>query len=124
METAPDDVAPILLRWISGVASTFEAHRPASEDMSERGDIALRVAAIDAQRVQLHDLAGIVLVDPRHLSLLPARAGRHVAPVVEIDQHGGMLRGGEQEFAELAERIDRKSTRLNSSHIPLSRMPS
>ena len=28
------------------------------------------------------------------------------------------------EISRLGERIDRKSTRLNSSHIPLSRMPS
>ena len=30
----------------------------------------------------------------------------------------------EQEYQELLDFIDRKSTRLNSSHIPLSRMPS
>ena len=35
-----------------------------------------------------------------------------------VDKHGIFLYDGKNNF------IDRKSTRLNSSHIPLSRMPS
>ena len=59
-------------------------------------------------------------VDQRLLLLEPAEHG------------GGGLEGGELPVGEedvelavvLAEGGDRKSTRLNSSHIPLSRMPS
>ena len=41
--------------------------------------------------------------------------------------HPGELKGYlfiEGELHEIEEALDRKSTRLNSSHIPLSRMPS
>ena len=37
---------------------------------------------------------------------------------------GGMLSSNAQENAANTSAADRKSTRLNSSHIPLSRMPS
>ena len=36
----------------------------------------------------------------------------------------GEIEAQKQKLIEIARRIDRKSTRLNSSHIPLSRMPS
>ena len=42
-----------------------------------------------------------------------------------VDQSEHQIRRQADEFLSVAvEQIDRKSTRLNSSHIPLSRMPS
>ena len=42
----------------------------------------------------------------------------------EVGDAIGSSESGEQTFARIAKAVDRKSTRLNSSHIPLSRMPS
>ena len=38
--------------------------RPAGERARHFGDVLLRVAAVDAERVQLHQLAAVVLVQP------------------------------------------------------------
>ncbi len=47
-------------------------HSPAGEDARDIADVLLAVAAIHSERVQLHQLAGIVLVDPlRHPRLHP-----------------------------------------------------
>ena len=40
------------------------------------------------------------------------------------NQFGAMLRPTAKPWFHVKRRLDRKSTRLNSSHIPLSRMPS
>ena len=40
------------------------AYGPAGEDFSNFGDVALRVAAVDADGVELHDFAGVVFVQP------------------------------------------------------------
>ena len=40
---------------------------PSGEDAGERDDVGLRVPAVDAQGVQLHQLARVVLVDPSNL---------------------------------------------------------
>ena len=45
-------------------------NRPARERARHFGDVLLRVAAVDAERVQLHQLAAVVLVQPlRHVLL-------------------------------------------------------
>ena len=51
-------------------------------------------------------------------------AGNQKQQMIAVDELNVMPRwyGKRQRLAELP--IDRKSTRLNSSHIPLSRMPS
>src|SRR5262245_65240969 len=58
----PEEKAPLDPRAID---------RPAGEGACDFGDVALRVAAVDAERVQLHQLARVVLVEAR----LPAAAG-------------------------------------------------
>ena len=77
--------------------------------------------------------AKLHLVDPTAAIWLyePAWSNRHaaMAKFLRVDAlfaHGGDLLGlADTVAARLAERFeDRKSTRLNSSHIPLSRMPS
>ena len=40
------------------------------------------------------------------------------------ERHGGFYSAAEYDLSNLLRYPDRKSTRLNSSHIPLSRMPS
>ncbi|MCY1534879.1 hypothetical protein D9M68_702630 [compost metagenome] len=57
--------------------------------------VGLRVAAAHAQRVQLHELACVVLVD----------AVGGVLRVVEVAQHGRVPRGSAQQVAELAKRV-------------------
>src|SRR5256714_1743825 len=63
--------------------------------MRERLDVALRVAALHPERVQLHQLARVVLV----------QAAGAIPRVVEVDEHRGMARGGAEEIAEAAERV-------------------
>jgi len=76
---------------------------------SDLGHVALRVAAVDTQGVELHQLARVVLVEPRGPALVRAR--RHdetrprAHPVVQVEEHRRVARGGEQEVAEPAERV-------------------
>src|SRR5204863_6630065 len=63
---------------------------PAGEDARQLGDILLRVSAIDAQGVELHDLAGVVFVERT-----ATRAG-----VVEIEKHRRRLRGRGKQILE------------------------
>src|SRR5580765_7041286 len=49
---------------------------PSGKNMCKRGDIILRIAAIDSQRVKLHHLTRVVLVDPGCLSMR-VNARRH-----------------------------------------------
>ena len=54
-----------------------------------------------------------------------AGAERQIAQAVALTLRMATEQGNPQAFVpELVESLDRKSTRLNSSHIPLSRMPS
>ena len=50
-------------------AAPFTAHSPSGENVGERGDVALCVAAIDPKGVQLHHLAGVVFVGSAALVL-------------------------------------------------------
>ena len=43
---------------------------------------------------------------------------------VSVGHAAGVVEAGDKLLASIESLIDRKSTRLNSSHIPLSRMPS
>ena len=56
------------------------------------------------------------------LALMPM--DQHLVDMTNINQHDHIMREGPQDHSVLKFSIDRKSTRLNSSHIPLSRMPS
>src|SRR5579859_6053819 len=48
---------------------------PSGENMRERDDVLLSVAAVDAERVQFHQLARVVLVDAFELGARADRAG-------------------------------------------------
>ncbi len=86
---------------------------PASDDGRERLHIGLRVAAIDAKRMQFEDFAGEVLVDAARSpaagqTARAARVLRSLAvgadgePIVEIDDHARMLRRCAQHIGEAA----------------------
>ena len=66
---------------------------PSGENVRERDHVGLGVAAVDAERVQLHQLARVVLVDTLELALGAGAAGRGVLPVVEVEEHRRMMRG-------------------------------
>jgi hypothetical protein len=73
------------------------------------GDVLLGIAAVHAQRMQFQQFASIVLIQP---ALAPFAGGRmrgrlcsHRLPVIEIEQHGGTLRGSAQQILELAEDV-------------------
>jgi hypothetical protein len=59
---------------------------PAGEGAGDLDDVLLAVAAVDAQGVELHQLAGVVLVDPL-LPLLLRREGRAREPVLARREH-------------------------------------
>ena len=88
-------------------APKFGSRGPAMDQpvriLAKLGDVGLGVAAVDADRVQLQDLAGEVLVEAEAAAL----AGPGMRPdrlgVVEIEQHRRMARDGEQHVAEAAE---------------------
>ena len=102
--------------------------RPAGERARHLGDVLLRVAAVDAERVQLHQLARVVLVQPARRAWRCRRAGiagmagverrrrrahrgracgRSVGahPVVEIEEHRRALRRRLEQIAEPAEDV-------------------
>src|SRR6185295_11922975 len=77
--------------------------RPAGERTRHRHHIVLRVAAVDAERVQLEEFAAVVLVQTgsgQRRAVGPdvwwtdVVARRLRLPVVEIQEHGWMSRGG------------------------------
>src|SRR5438045_897819 len=101
---------------------------PAREDSRDLDDVLLRVTAIDAEGVQLEQLARVILVDSRRLPpapllrhLIPAeprsaewreelarlrrgRTGRDALRIVEIKEHRGAFRGRDEQIVEFAER--------------------
>ena len=72
------------------------------EHVRQRLDIALRVTAVDPERVQLEELAGVVLID----------VTLGVLRVVEVLEHRGVLRGREHEVAKVPERVRADRVRL------------
>ena len=63
---------------------------PAGENVGEVGDIFLRVAGVDAEGVEFHDLAGVVFVQLAGVG----------AFLVEIAEHGGAGGAGGEEVVE------------------------
>src|SRR6185369_6057102 len=87
-----------LARLAATEASPFAADRPAGDDLGERRDILLRVATIDAERVQLQNLARQILVEAHLAPTLTAREqsrGPRVRTdgkvIVQVEQHRGMV---------------------------------
>ena len=100
--------------------------RPAGERARDLGDVLLRVAAVDAERVQLHQLAAVVLVQALRRVRVRGAEARHrearrrtmsqrcrasmrpsdrAHPVVEIEEHRRALRRRAEQVAELAEHV-------------------
>ena len=101
---------------------------PAREDSRDLDDVLLRVTAIDAEGVQLEQLARVILVDSRRLPpapllrhLIPAeprsaewreelarlrrgRTGRDALRIVEIKEHRGAFSRRDEQIFEFAER--------------------
>jgi hypothetical protein len=73
----------------------LHAHAHAGEHARQLLHVGLRVAAAHAQRVQLHQLARVVLVD----------AVARVLRVVQVAQHGRVVQRGAEQVAEPAERV-------------------
>jgi len=88
------------LRLPGGGGQQRRAEGPAGEDTRQRRDVSLRVAAVDAERVQLHQLACVVFVEAA-----AARTGRRTAGVVQVMQHRRMPRRRVQHVGEAAQRI-------------------
>ena len=81
----------MVVRFVLELASLV--HRPSGEDARQPMHILLRVSAFDAHRVQLHQLAGIVLVHP------PLGTPH----LVQVVQHGGTAHGGTDQGADRCE---------------------
>ena len=82
--------------------------------------VGLRVAAIRAQRVQLHHLAREVLVGAAPPAAAERAVGADGRAVVEIDQHGGVQRGRPHQLLERAPRarLDRFGAEWRRQHAP------
>ena len=130
-------LAAVVQARVEDVAAALAriADRPAGERARDLGHVLLRVAAVDAQRVQLHQLAAVVLVQPSFLPVARPSSGSRARtsgvrigahPVVEIEQHRRTLRRRFEQIAELAEdvRPDRVALvgREQESIAPLPRV--
>ena len=110
-------------------AALADGDAPTGQRSRHLDDVMLRVAAVHAQRVQLHQLAGVVLVETAPLSgarrRLEARRRKSASaatppstipgerrmravglalPVVEIEEHRRTVRDRAEQIAELAQR--------------------
>ena len=68
-------LAEIVHEWREDEFRIFgTTHRPAGEATRHRDDVGLRIAALHAERVQFHDFAAVVFVEPVRLHP-PERGG-------------------------------------------------
>src|SRR5262249_8537464 len=86
------------------------ANWPAGQATGHLLDGTLRVTAVNPEGVQLHQLAGVVFVEPSTAVVLAAharcrRVGIGAQPIVEIKEHRWTLRGGEQETGKLTQGV-------------------
>src|SRR5690349_7138936 len=86
--------------------------------------VLLRVATIDSERVQLHQLARVVLVDTASLLLLrPETTGSagvrsNALKVVEVEQHRRTLRRRFEQIGELRQRVGTNRVAIVRSQQP------
>ena len=82
---------------------------PAGEAARHLDDVGLGIPAIDAERVELEQLARVVFVEAALggglACVQPARRRRRRAPVVEVDQHRRAVGGGLEQLGETAQRV-------------------
>ena len=72
-----------------------QVDRPAGENAGQLAHVGLGVAAVDAQRVQLHQLPGVVFIQAAVVAL----------GLVQVQQHGRVLGTGQQQIFKAAQRI-------------------
>ena len=90
-------------------------NRPAGERARDLGDVLLRVAAVDAERVELHQLAPVVLVQAlRRVLLLRGR-------LVHLGKTAAESRRVRNGSLETRRRVRRHAGPLGSALIQLSR---
>ena len=73
----------------------LQTNAPARQNTGQLAHIGLRIATIKAQRVQFHQFASVVFIDPAHVTLR----------LVQIKQHGWMASAGQQHVLKLAQCI-------------------
>ncbi len=78
---------------------------PAGEHLGKRGDVGLGVAAVHADRVQLHDFACVVLVESARLPYAGARIRADRAGVVEVGEHRRVARRGKHHVVEVPQHV-------------------
>src|SRR5882672_11263075 len=110
----------------AGIGVVEPRDRPAGQDAGKRLDVLLGIAAIDAERVQLEDLASEILVEPLVAALAERRARPDRLDVVEIEAHRRMARDGEQHIGEAsgdvrADRLALESADEAAYHRPQRR---
>src|SRR5437870_11453976 len=86
--------------------------RPSREHARDFRDISLRVAAVDAQGVQLHQLATVVFIQSAPLFVFGLARRTLIGEVIWKASAIITWPPGHT--------LDRKSTRLNSSHVAIS----
>ena len=84
------------------VVLAVAAERPAGQDLRHRDDVVLRVAAVHAERVELHQFAAEIFVESLAGKFSGARMRADRLRIVEIQKHRGMARGGQHHVLELS----------------------
>ncbi len=84
-------------------AALWLPDRPSGEATGDFGHVFLGIAAVNAQRVQLHQFAAVVFVQALLPPLHRIRSGR--LPVIQIKQHGGTLGGGFEQILEMSQHV-------------------
>src|SRR5262249_33725701 len=109
-------------------APALAADRPAGDHFGEGDDVLLRIAATDAEGVQLENLARKVLVDPDTRCLPPRAAlrGRGIRSdrevVVEIQLHRRVRLDREQHVREAAEHVRADGLPLETAGEPSEKL--
>ena len=98
---------------------------PAGQHPRQLGDVVLRITGVDPERVQLHQLAGIVLVQAGLscfclAGILQCIAGPFIGRpgqvIIEIEKHCRMPRGGAEQIAKRSHRMGTDRVALVTGH--------
>ena len=81
--------------------------------------LSLALHCLDANRLQVNDLVSLVMEQSQRTERLVAQVKEQSQQIKRLE---AQVRNSHSE--ENDQSLDRKSTRLNSSHVALSRMPS
>ena len=114
---AEDDFLSVVVLYRIVVKNAFVirlADRPTGEAAGDLLNVFLRIAAVNPERVQLHQFAGVVLINAAGFSCRFVLCRRIFAqnarlPVVQIEQHRGRMCGRSEQIAKASQskRTDR-----------------